>query len=411
MESIYSNKVTFLLSIILFFSLNISEALGTVLYMALLLLLLIVSSRQGGSIFRFTANNFFVLWGVFIVICCMSIIWAKDKSLSIEAATSLVRLWVVFQVIFYTQRSLSMKSLFDVILYGSLILFSYEIMTVGFSKFVAMAVVGERLGDEIINSNAIGLLASISSVICFSRFIYQKKWLVIVLGLLALSIVFISGSRKAMVVFLIGCFLVYILKNVNRGGIRFWLRIITTALVFVFVIYILLNSFVFFINEDRFLSLSAFITGSDDLIHSDYMRKELISTGWKSFLENPALGIGIDNGKILASRAVGHFYYLHNNYIELLADVGLIGTLSFYLIYFVFFKKMLPCYSVWDEYSKLAVTLLIMFLIADWGRVSYYYKDVLFVIMVCYKVMYDTKKRSKSIIVHKNGYRHIKITR
>ena len=386
----------YFLSILTFAAFNLQGTYGSNIYIVLiaLLLLLRIIYEKNSNLFCF--NIFFSFYGVFVVVCLLSDSWAHNRELSMETSTSLLRLWVAFLLIYGVIKHCTVETLYKVIMWGGTIFLLYTIITTGISEIVILSQMGQRYSSEEFNANALGLLGSVVSVIWFTFYLYKGFSLNFIAGLIGVLIVVLTGSRKAFVTLVLGFFLVYVLKNKIKNVPVFIIKSLFVSFLVFFILYILFSTSFFSMNAERFESFTAYIMGDDNMLsHSDLMRKLLIEAGWNQFVKTPIWGIGIDNGKLLAEAATGHSYYLHNNYLELLADVGIVGFTSFYILYIYFGKKMFKLYNSWNEYSKLAVTLMLMLLVSDWGRVSYYYKDTLFIMIVCYQTMAETVSRSK----------------
>ncbi len=402
------NRIIFLLSIFTCFAFNLSGIYGSGVYVALILALYVFSVFNIGKIPPLSNNKFFIFFLTFIVICLLSNLWAIDRELSWEASSSLLKMWIAFQLMYCSMKCLSIEQLFKVIIWGGSLFFIYTILTTGVSQMIVMSRMGERFDGETFNPNMLGIYGAVVSVICFSSILNKGLSINVFAGMLGLLIVAITGSRKAFVILLLGFVLVYVLKRDIKNLPKLVFKIIGVSALGLIVVYFLFKLPLFAMYAERFEELSAFFSKSEVLTHSDWERQVLIEGGWERFLQSPFTGIGIDNGKHVSEELVGNFFYLHNNYIELLADVGIFGFLSFYMIYIFFGIKMLKLKNYWDEYSKLAVILLFMFVVADWGRVSYYYKDVLFVIMICYRVLEETQKRAKVNVL--SVYKRIPVT-
>src|SRR5699024_3962119 len=80
------------------------------------------------------------------------------------------------------------------------------------------------------------------------------------------------------------------------------------------------------------------------------------------------LGYGINNYIDLLGAAIGEYAYSHNNYVELLVGVGLIGTVVYYLAFIYIFRNAIRHLN---NYSKFAIVTVITILIIDYGLVSY----------------------------------------
>ena len=103
----------------------------------------------------------------------------------------------------------------------------------------------------------------------------------------------------------------------------------------------------------------------------------MINVGYSIFANNPLWGCGINNAQFILEYYFARTY-LHNNYIELSADLGLIGFCLYYLVYLydiiglIKYRRL----KVYNELSSILIILLIMLLIADISVVFYYNKIV-----------------------------------
>ena len=88
-------------------------------------------------------------------------------------------------------------------------------------------------------------------------------------------------------------------------------------------------------------------------------------------------------------------YYLHNNYIELLAGTGVIGLLAYYSMY-LYVAYNLIRYR--DIHSNEYIMVLILFLsqiVMDMGMVSYESKSTYFYMMLFYLEVQLLRKGQK----------------
>ena len=118
----------------------------------------------------------------------------------------------------------------------------------------------------------------------------------------------------------------------------------------------------------------AIITGRGSADSSALLRAEYIEVGWEAFKENPILGYGINNYRLINLQATGHQTYSHNNFIEILVGIGIVG----FFIYYSFYLKLTVDYI--KVYLKrlttplintIAVCFIMMFLMHV-AVVSYY---------------------------------------
>jgi putative inorganic carbon (HCO3(-)) transporter len=98
-------------------------------------------------------------------------------------------------------------------------------------------------------------------------------------------------------------------------------------------------------------------------------RVTLWKTGWVMFQDNPVLGVGVGNYldrysdyvEIHPELFLGHDRYsVHNSYLKVMAETGIIGIFTFMLVYFLYYYHLVRFYFTQDKVGKLvAVALLI----------------------------------------------------
>ncbi|MDE8604182.1 O-antigen ligase family protein [Marinomonas sp. RSW2] len=195
-------------------------------------------------------------------------------------------------------------------------------------------------------------------LMCFARPIFQKnKWLIIPLIITfsyCLLIIYINSSRQAWLSLLLTIFLVatyFTLKRFNRAQPK--KKIITGTLFFIglFSVSILLTSsdtMVKRVMKEK-SALNAIATlNFDDVPYSSFgIRLHSWIAATDFIAEKPLFGWG-DNGKSLVMKHTewlpdnirNNFGHLHNTYIELLVNYGIVG-LVFYLSIWVYIGKRL----------------------------------------------------------------------
>jgi O-antigen ligase len=88
----------------------------------------------------------------------------------------------------------------------------------------------------------------------------------------------------------------------------------------------------------------AFMLRMDDANSIDY-RLVLMDTSWAIIKEHPMMGIGFNQfQKTLLSYGLDPSFVSHSTWMTLLAELGLLGTLPYFLIFYVLFFKSLTAY-------------------------------------------------------------------
>lgn len=72
----------------------------------------------------------------------------------------------------------------------------------------------------------------------------------------------------------------------------------------------------------------------------DMGRQEMIYYGLNFWAQKPLFGYGINNYQILYAGISGRYVYSHNNYIEILVNVGMIGFVAYYAYYIYLLRKL-----------------------------------------------------------------------
>ena len=69
---------------------------------------------------------------------------------------------------------------------------------------------------------------------------------------------------------------------------------------------------------------------------STLSRVSFIETGWRLFKQKVFIGHGVDNFKYVS----GFWVYSHNNFIEILVGLGIVGFVLYYSIYLLAYKNI-----------------------------------------------------------------------
>jgi len=196
------------------------------------------------------------------------------------------------------------------------------------------------------NPNGFGPVQLCMSGILLFYFIEKPekslRWLALAGALLGLATVIFSKSRSTWMtlVVLSIAFLFYLTRS-----LPWWKRLGLVAGLLV----LLSASYLLPIVKDRIdvgvTSINAYIASTDyrdDARLSNIgIRIELWKTGWKIFLENPVLGVGVGGFQVMAKAnseryqvhdIVHHYKYVHNQYLAALATRGIPGLILFLLV-------------------------------------------------------------------------------
>ena len=320
---------------------------------------------------------------VFAVLCLASTLWSPLPEKSMEMGITLAQLFLMFVVFRMGFRGFGNEKLFVwIIAISGLGMCIYFLAFYGLSGYLGAMRGNLRLGSEFENTNTIGGAAAFV-FISILYMGYKSKRLWYLASIIPLIIMLGAGSRTAILVSLAGVVIIlfnYLFRSEDKNAIKKVLFIIIIVSAFV---YVLMNiSEIGFLHStyEHFKQMFDIMSGKSNLVGSTTYRMGMIKVGWQLFLSNPIVGNGI-NGTTYALHAAGIPYtVLHNNYMEILADVGLIGFLSYYGVYFLCLKQAIRQLK---RNSFFPLLMLTMMLIIDIGGVTYYMqRNYLFLIFV-----------------------------
>jgi len=322
-------------------------------------------------------NNTYIKWLLcFFLFAVLSCFWALKIKIAFWLLSRLLISWsVAFFVYFYIKSFDDLYRVLKYFFYSNVVLTFYIIIVVGISELGKERVGSSQLGEGW-NSNAIGmsLIFAVNSLFVFWNRIKNKlsKLFYIFLALLMLTLLFYTGSRKALFLIIAPLGIFYFLNNRKN----LFIKIAAISLLLIVVLYLIMNvpSFYNVMGEriERAVLQFQAYDGDTKIEGSSFARIKLIEYGIEWFKEKPLLGYGVNNYRELSNNTIlfaGKNFYAHNNLVELLVGVGIFGFLIFYWGYMYIIVRSLKERTY---YSQLALTLIFVLFFLDFATVSYY---------------------------------------
>lgn len=338
----------------------------------------------------FKLNNEMKIYFLFVAISLASFMWAYDSGQSIKMALRLVLLSINMILIYNIINEFKIEKYFmNALIIGSF--FNYFIL-MGFIHVNYYTTEFNRFTGTTGNPNSLAIML-IFSILMSVIYLEAKKisFIYIMINYLnifiSLYVILATVSKKG-IIFAAMILFIYFTTEINN-----FKKIIIQVLVVSIVAYFVLHNMEFFgdimeSNIKRMTDLFNVLAGHQkDASTTERLR--LINAGLDLFSNSPILGIGIDNFKIFNE------HYAHNNYIELLACVGMVGVATYYLIFYFLFKKISTMNN--KQLKKILYGYLIVVLLMDVALVSYYSKlnllMIVFISIIAEK--YQNKKKTK----------------
>ena len=352
----------------------------------------------------FNISEFSSWYFGFFILSIMSFCLFEENSDSKMLYTILVSFIILLCFIYNINTYIKLKTTINIYILSSIILAIYIWLSGQLDYLYYDSLSEERLGTEISgNANIFSAMFMYAGTFAawfmiFNRTKYNRI-LYLISFLFIIIIMAISGGRKTIVA-VIGALIVFILckSNNKRKLIR---NAIIACLIIYTIFYATLNIPILYdLIGQRFEGLLSLGQGNESEVSGDDTRVRIFKLAFLGWLENPIFGHGIDSFKYYNQKMTGHFYYAHNNYVELLYNLGIIGFIYFYWIYWYLYKKLKSLPIQLHKYQILGYGLLIELLIFDVGGVSYYLVGNIMILTLAYKCY--TLKDSTSYNVRNN---------
>lgn len=319
-------------------------------------------------------NKFLVILTSFLVFCFFSLLWTSDFDESIKRLITIFRLFVVCYILCsYISNYDNIDTFILGLLVSGTICCFVVIGYYGFSEYLELMEQGVRLGGPIANENTIGLYAATTVLVAFYYGFYKDKKIGYLFVFIPALVTFGTGSRKALVMIVIGVLLLVMMKYKESINLKSVAKFLGILLASVLILNWLSEVPLFGTTFERLGYLLNNESGKMD--NSAETRMRMIEIGLDYFKKHPFTGIGLGNTKIITWMQLGWQTYLHNNYVELLASVGIFGFMLYYCMY-AYLLISLYRISASTKYPPAALMFVIILanLILEYGFVSYYNK-------------------------------------
>lgn len=314
-------------------------------------------------------NLIFILWMI------SSGLWQYSTEVYFQR---IVTVTIIVFFCFLTSQFIKEKE--DVQTYIKCVVFAnvvnciYRLLNGGF-----LQVLGEYKSDEILLVGANNLAMMVVITFALGVYCYRESKNVIYLGasVLFLVVALMTGSRKA----LIGMALVLVVQYIIKDKHYIRNTFVAALLLMLFVI-IITRVEMFEYTLERFQRMLDYRQGEVGVDESLSTRMKYIRVGFKAFQQRPILGYGV--GYSYTNLTGNEHTYLHNNYLELVVSLGIIGLFIYYAQYFWILIRALRK-KISNNFKVTIITLIITFLfVFDIGAVTYFEKYTLIALHLMY---------------------------
>ena len=324
---------------------------------------LITTSPKGNINIR---NSGYIIWySCFIAFSFLSVIWAYDSNkINITNMIRIILLGLFISVRIKSEKDITRLCTLFVLAAACRFVYVLNLMLNYYGKELLFL---RRFGDQFhYNSNENAFISSLCItflVFCFNKCKRIQRTICFAFILFFSFILLLSGSKKGFISIIL---VISIYGQLEAKGEK---RITRLCLSFIgiVVLYEMLTNIPFFyqIIGYRIENMLSTVFMHSESDTSTGNRIKLIQEGIDIWLQHPILGAGLNNFSSLQDIG-GDNYYSHCNFIELLADLGIVG----FIIYYGFLLWLIK-QKVDTDLSKIIKSIVVSIVILDFGTISY----------------------------------------
>ena len=335
----------------------------------------------------------YFLWCMsFVILCWLSLYWAYDRATGMNLVTTVTFVYICNIAL----SALIINSNKPVIYWLKIFMYFYILIRILyiFKHGITYGYDVSRSNSDI-NANTIGMVSGISCslAIYFYKFDtkLKKKYLMLILAGLFMFVILITASKKA---FLFPFAIYSIFKLISGKDKQLIFNIIVIFIVSALALWAILNIPALYemIGYRIDSMLNGFFGDEEDMDGSTHTRMILIELGMMVFPDRPLLGHGVCN-----FIAIYHSYfpekyavYAHNNYIELMVDLGVVGLVLYYIFYlYLIIKLYILAKRDNDSMAMLLLSVVVTLVFIHYGFVAFYspFNNIVLTIATCYALV------------------------
>ena len=285
---------------------------------------------------RFRFNYFLVLYCLFIMVCTFSYFYAVDHVYVYDILKRIIPLFIFYFALYnYINDLKDIRYILNCYLIIATVASIITILNYDFSVMSRYTILG---GPNVVATRLI-------TALFFAVFLYfiEENKIVFLSFPIILCVILLTLSVKVIILTIcsFSCmFFVHYLKRNSFTERRKGKPFLITFLVVAISLTILMQTGYFEDTIKRASYKVQFYSIERDLD----LRTDLIKEGLLLFSQRPFLGYGINNFRYYYGQKTGLRTYTHNNFLELLVGVGLLGFFIYYSIYIYSFYLLVKNY-------------------------------------------------------------------
>ena len=270
----------------------------------------------------------------------------------------------------------------------------------------------ERLGGELLdNANNFACVIMLATMLELWLIVYKskpfiKKILLTIMVLYNMYALALSAGRKFFLLPFVFLYILLLCKKNKKGKRNVVLYTLIAAILAVVAFNMIMNIPVLYDAIGTRIEASMDSENSEKIDSGTYwssqIRDEMRDDAIQQWWEKPLTGYGFDSYKYRAQEVVGHFYYSHCNYVELLYNDGILYFAIYYWIYYKLISEFFRKKNVDEKYRAFTLAVTVCMLVFDYGMVSYSVASIQIIIALAMKVMTFENNTENIIYLEEN---------
>ncbi len=364
-QNIDYSKIINYLSLLYAFALPLSRA-GISIITALLFIFWLLEGDLKNKLSQLKLNKVILAFVVFIVFNIFSLVYSDNP---IEGIKYIARYWYLLAaIVLFT--SLKKEFIYKTISVFIFAMFISELLSYGiFFELIEMKHGTPSDPTPFMHHIIYSIFLSFTSILILDRVVYTKelkyKLIYIFFFLSVTANLFITGGRTGQLAFFITIFILFIFRFENK------IKAISAASVISILVFVVAITFsnTFNVKVNQTIKSINIITSSQNYCTSIGMRAGAIVLATNIVSNNPLLGVGIiDNidtlrelidKKYISMKCMRWYRHYHNQYLEILTAIGLVGLIIFLSIFY----NIIRIKYINDEFTIIKIALVSIFLI------------------------------------------------
>ena len=328
-------------------------------------------------------NKFLFIYAFYIGFSIISIIWVSNYGGAYIRIMDMLKSFLFLLVL--SSNCKEKKDIFkylNIFTLGVVIISAYCII-IDASNLRTWARLG-RESFEIAGQNQIYYSCILIYSTMYSLFkVFYKKGNRII-NIIVMLFLFLCGIltaiRKCLIIPLIFIMFYMAIKNKKNIIKLFVVGIVTFACIS--AVYIVNLKFFPSMSNRMISMIEDFSNNTEGNVNGNSFssRKWLREKAWKVFLQHPIKGVGIGQFRFYAARE-GVDLYSHNNFLEILANTGIIGFVIYYWNYLILICGLINLHkknNISNKEYVFMISFMLASLIMEYGQVEYYQLYFLF---------------------------------